>query len=128
VGEDDALGRDDFPEFAFHRIDVAVRTAHMDADRTADTHVNLANRISKPFGSPPLRELIGVGPSLEHEHARRMEHGSDGDLAFGRFRFSRDGHIFLPERHPWPAKARCSAATSNFFMAISALMALSRLP
>src|SRR5262249_6972060 len=140
IGKDEPLGPDDFAELAPHRIDAAVGAAHMDADRTANPRVDLANRIGKAFGSPPLRELAGIGPGLEHQCAGRIEDAGDRDLALGgldlicsgrhhqllRSHFSRLTRPAAVCVHTCPAKARCSAATSNFFMAMSALMARSR--
>jgi hypothetical protein len=55
----------------------------MDADRAADPSVDLANGISEAFGSPPLRELLGIGPGLEDQRAGRIEDPGNRDLALG---------------------------------------------
>ncbi len=86
VGEHEPLRRDDLADNALHRINGPVGAAHMDAQRTARPRLDFADRIGEAGGAPPLRQLLGIGPGLEHERARRIEDARDRHFSFGERR------------------------------------------
>ena len=79
--EDKPLRLHDHAEYACHRMIDAARAAHDDAQCAAWPHIHFANRVGKPFRSPPLRHLFWIDPRLEHDFARRIEDLRDNQLA-----------------------------------------------
>src|SRR5271169_6118527 len=69
--KDQSLGLDNFVKNAFHRIDCAIRPAHVDSHEPAGSHVQFAHGVSETAWSPPSCHLLRIGPGLEDKSARR---------------------------------------------------------
>jgi hypothetical protein len=82
VAEDQSFGRNNLAKLAFHRVVVAVRPAHDDAQLAAWTCIKFADRIGESTGSEPLCIHFRVGPGFPHKCARRIENANKGDARF----------------------------------------------
>src|SRR5882724_10356942 len=87
VLEDNPLGLYDLHKDALVLIVGAVGTVHDEPPYPARPHVELLKRARKALRSPPAREMIRVGPRLEHVLARPVEDTRSDDLPIcGRLR------------------------------------------
>src|SRR5207244_8086620 len=100
--EHEPLTRDHFAEDALAGEDAAVRTPHVDPYGAPRSHVQLADRGGEVLRGEPLRHLLRIGPRLEHEVARRVEHAGRDEVSFacwlGHRGISGCGHVSSPSR------------------------------
>lgn len=106
--------RRDLAEDALHRIIVAVRAVHDDAQGAADPQVQFRHGAGEVARAEPLCQHFRIGPGLPHQRPRRVEHADDLDRAFAEgFEFA---HGYFP------SAARCSVAMSSFFIFMKAFI------
>ena len=79
-GEDEPVRLFNFLKRPAHGKDGAVGAAHVDADGAARTRVKLVHGVGELMRSPPLCEMLGFGPCLEDEGARRVEDAGEGQF------------------------------------------------
>src|SRR5437870_551567 len=100
--EHEPLARDHFAEDALAGEDAAVRTPHVDPYGAPRSHVQLADRGGEVLRGEPLRHLLRIGPRLEHEVARRVEHAGRDELplagGLGHLGIRGCGHVSSPSR------------------------------
>ena len=76
----------DFLEGSGHRIDNAVGSAHVDADRSPDANVEFTHRVGEAVRSPPLGNRFRIGPHFEDKIPGRVEHPRNGEIPSSEFR------------------------------------------
>ena len=108
VGEDDPLRRHDLAIDPPAPIVAALGPAHAEVSDAARADIRLAERRGEAVWSPPADEMLGFGPGLEDEAARRINDAGNNELALGRRRQdpSSYGHRSHP---PFPFAARADS-------------------
>src|SRR5262249_36685792 len=76
---DDAFRRDNFSEGDAVLIVAAVGSMHDEAPYSARTKIIRMRCCGETVRSPPLREMLRVGPHRKHQCARRVEHARADD-------------------------------------------------
>ena len=101
------LRRDDFLKNARHRIDISIRPAHVDANRSARPNIHFAHWIGETFRPPPALQSLRLCPRLKNYFARRVKNTSCQQLlhlfqllaqAIQRLVRAFDGIVFLHHR------------------------------
>ena len=81
VAVDDALGRHDLIESDAVLIIAAVGAMHDEAPDAARTELETRRRGGEAVRSPPLRQMLCIGPDRKHQFARRVEFADADDRA-----------------------------------------------
>src|SRR5262249_56832464 len=76
---DDAFRRNNFIEGDAVLIVAAIGSVHDEAPYAAGTKIIRLRRGGEAVRSPPLREVLRIGPHREHQCARRIEHARADD-------------------------------------------------
>src|SRR5438128_4225587 len=109
--DDDPLRSHDLDKNALVLVVDAIRAVHDEAPGTARPHVELLERVRESFRPPPLREVLGIGPRLEHELTRRVDDARGDDLSVGeRLR----GTVFFHARLRGPLCLASARRMSSF--------------
>src|SRR5580692_3672246 len=98
VAVDDALGRHDLIEGDAVLIIAAVGAVHDEAPDAARPELEARRRGGEAVRSPPLRQMLCIGPHRKHQLARRVELADADDRARISVEIEATfyGHIFYP--------------------------------
>jgi hypothetical protein len=75
----DALGHHDLVERDAVLIVAPVGAVHDEAPDAAGAEIERVRGEREAVRSPPVGEMLGISPGLEHQAARRVEHAASGD-------------------------------------------------
>jgi hypothetical protein len=88
VGEYQPLRWSNLAELAFHRIVIAVRPVHHDAQGAAHAHIERVDGTGEAARPKPLGHHLRVRPGFPNQVSRRIEDADQGDTGLSeRSRF-----------------------------------------
>jgi len=93
LGEDEPRVRNDLAIDAVHGVLAAVRACHDEAKSAAQPKIDIAGYQRAVAAAKPMLEMLGLGPSLEDEAARRIDAARHDDLAVRRQTHGQGGNV-----------------------------------
>src|SRR5215218_9125047 len=110
IGEDDPLGHHDLAKYALGPDLAALGRSHAVVRDAARAEIDLAERRREALRTPPAHEVLRLGPRLEHELARSVEHARDDKLLL---RWLRVGITIVRHLRSLPSVARADSHPSD---------------